>query len=300
MDVFVQGGMKAIQAEIDRGLSDPAYWEKKLSTTNLDYGYVENLHSLLICDKSKSSLKLYTREDGGKFKLQKNLEAYTGKFDGDKNTEGDHKTPIGIYQLVKKLDTVDPFYGPMAFVTSYPNLYDKIRGKNGSGIWIHGLPLSGTRDSFTKGCIAIDNEDLTKLATSIDWTKTLLIINSGNFRKIPSKTYYDLLAQLYAWRYSWINNDLGKYLSFYNKDFKRYDGLEFESFKELKQRVFAKNEEKEIVFNNLRILPYPGNDDQLYMVIFDESYSSPSHIFEGNKTLLVRYDNKTLSIMVEE
>lgn len=300
MDTYTQGGMKAIQAEIDRGLTNPIYWEKKLSNVNLEYGYIENLHSLLICDKSKSSLKLYTRENEGKFKLQKNIEAFTGKYDGDKTTEGDHKTPVGIYQLVKKLDTVDPFYGPMAYVTSYPNLYDRIRGKNGSGIWIHGLPLNGTRDSFTRGCIAIDNQELTKLSTSIDWSKTLLIIDSDRSRHVPANVYVDLLAQLYSWRYAWLNNDLEKYLSFYHKDFKRYDGLDLQTFKEFKQRVFAKNEEKEIIFQNLRVLPYPGNDAQLFMIMFDESYISPSHTYEGDKILLVRYTDQTLNIMVEQ
>ncbi|CAI6147276.1 MAG: hypothetical protein SPLUMA1_SPLUMAMAG1_01934 [uncultured Sulfurimonas sp.] len=60
----------------------------------------------------------------------------------DKIREGDLRTPIGVYKLVKKLSKVDSFYGPLAFATSYPNSYDKYLGKNGSGIWIHGLPLT--------------------------------------------------------------------------------------------------------------------------------------------------------------
>jgi len=300
MDVFAKGGMKAIQAEIDRGMTDPKYWEKKLSNTNLEFGYIENLNSLLICDKSKSSLYIYTRHNEGKFKLQKNLEAFTGKYDGDKNSEGDHKTPIGVYQLVKKLDTVDPFYGPMAYVTSYPNLYDKIRGKNGSGIWIHGLPLNGTRDSFTRGCIAIDNQELTKLSESIDWAKTLLVIDSNSYRKVPDQTYYHLLAQLYAWRYAWLKNDFEHYLSFYSSGFKRYDGTDLATFKEFKQRVFSKNEDKEITFNNLRVIPYPGNDKELFMITFDETYTSPTHTWEGEKMLLVHYSGQSLKITLEQ
>ena len=33
--------------------------------------------------------------------------------------------------------------GQLAFVLSYPNTYDKVQGKNGHGIWIHGSPLDG-------------------------------------------------------------------------------------------------------------------------------------------------------------
>ena len=32
--------------------------------------------------------------------------------------------------------------------------------KNGSGIWIHGMPYNADREKFTKGCIALDNNEL--------------------------------------------------------------------------------------------------------------------------------------------
>ncbi len=46
---------------------------------------------------------------------------------GDKKTEGDLRTPIGVYDLVKKISNVDEFYGPLAFVISYPNIYDRYK-----------------------------------------------------------------------------------------------------------------------------------------------------------------------------
>ena len=96
-----------------------------------------------------------------------------------KKKEGDLKTPLGIYELTKKISKLDSFYGPLAFVTSYPNIYDKFRGKNGSGIWIHGLPTEQKRDEFTKGCIAINNSNLETLDKYININSTMLIINSS-------------------------------------------------------------------------------------------------------------------------
>ena len=65
----------------------------------------------------------------------------------------------------------------MAFVTSYPNSYDKYRGKNGYGIWIHGLPTEQEREEFTTGCIAIKNSNIESLEENIDIDKTIYIIN---------------------------------------------------------------------------------------------------------------------------
>ncbi len=75
------------------------------------------------------------------------------------------KTPVGFYELGRKFNPGDPYYGPFAFATTYPNLLDKVQGKTGGGIWIHGYPLDGSRlDEFkTRGCIALFNNNLEKL-----------------------------------------------------------------------------------------------------------------------------------------
>lgn len=300
MELYRTGGMNAILKEIDKGLGDPSFWENKLARKDLRFGYFENTQTLLICDKDPAILKVYRKTNQEKFTLLKSISALTGKYNGDKTSEGDRKTPIGIYSLTQKLNKVDQFYGPMAFVTSYPNLYDRIRGKNGSGIWIHGVPIEGERENYTKGCIAIDNNDLTKLDEVIDYKNAILVIDE----KITEKTnipYSKIIAQLYQWRHAWKYNDFQSYLSFYDTTFVRYDGMEYFDFKNYKQRVFDKKESKEILFNNINIIPYPGDRPNLFMVTFDEIYTSPSHNFTGPKTLITLLNSDhTLSIISEQ
>lgn len=300
MDLYRQGGMAAIQKEIDRGFGDRNFWAEKLLGNDLHFGYFETTNTLLICEKNQPSLALYRKDNKGHFIRLKTIPAFTGKYDGDKMNEGDRRTPIGVYNLTEKRDNVDPFYGPMAFVTSYPNLYDKIRGKNGDGIWIHGVPISGDRDSFTKGCIAIDNGELSELDQNINYKTTLLLID--NKLKIQSKVPYDvIISQLYQWRYAWKYNDFQSYLSFYDTTFVRFDGMEYFDFKNYKQRIFDRKETKEILFSNLNIVPYPGERSNLFMVTFDEIYTSEKHNFAGAKILmlLLNSDN-SISIISEQ
>lgn len=300
MDLYRNGGMRAIQKEIDRGIADTAYWQSKLAQKDLQFGYYESTNTLLICGKDRSSLNLYRKDRNERFALIKSIPAFTGKYNGDKVNEGDRRTPIGVYTITQKLNTVDPFYGPMAFVTSYPNLYDRIRGKNGSGIWIHGVPLEGDRDSFTKGCIAINNDELTGLDQAIDYKNTLLLIDS-KLKEHATSPYATIISQLYQWRYAWKYNDFQTYLSFYDTTFIRHDGMEYYDFKNYKQRIFEKKESKEILFSNLNIIPYPGERSNLFMVTFDETYVSDNHNFSGQKVLMLLLNNdQSISIISEQ
>ena len=189
----------------------------------------------------------------------------------------------------------------MAFVTSYPNLYDRIRGKSGDGIWVHGVPLNGSRDPFTKGCIAINNNDLLQLDKSINPSNTLLIIDSSLKQWVSPTAYSAILASLYQWKSAWAYNDLDTYLSFYDSSFRRADGMNFNQFRSYKERIFAKDESKSIVFNDINIIPYPGEKRNLFWVTFNQLYLSESHRYEGEKSLLIRLNgDQSVSILTEE
>lgn len=297
-------GIDTIEQQMDRELTKQEYWSDYIKDKDTTFGYIESYMNVLTCNKEKSTLNLYSIDENKKFKFKKEYSAFTGKKKGDKVKEGDFKTPIGIYQIVQKLSKetkLNPFYGPLAFVTSYPNLYDTYRGKNGSGIWIHGLPIEQERDEFTRGCIAINNPNIECLDRNIDIDKTLLIINSSEVQKnISKKTLVSLLSQLFEWRYAWLYSDIESYLSFYDTEFVRNDGMDFKKFKSYKTRVFKKDEKKSIIFNDINIIPYP-NSLNTFQITFKEFYTSDTFKFTGNKILIVKIDdNNKIKILTEK
>lgn len=298
---YRQYGLEGIEKKMDQELTQLNYWDELLKNIDTSFGYIESYKSILTCDKSESTLSLFQHNKEKKFTLQEKYSAFTGKVQGDKRQEGDLKTPIGLYDIHKKISKLDSFYGPLAFVTSYPNLYDKFLGKNGSGIWIHGLPTEEKRDDFTKGCIAIDNDNIVCLEKELDIDSTLLIINSDKENeRVSKKVLAKILANLYAWRYSWIYNDTKKYLSFYSPDFIRNDGMKYSRFIQYKTRIFNKKEKKKIIFNDINVIPYPKNKN-IFQVTFKEFYSSSSFQFIGDKILMVEIDkDNNFKILTEK
>lgn len=284
-------GIKNIEKRMDFELTSTDYWNHYIKNIDTSFGYIESYNSILTCNKENSTLNLYKKQNH-KYEKNEEYSAFTGKMKGDKKKEGDLKTPLGIYNITKKISKLDSFYGPLAFVTSYPNVFDIYKGKNGSGIWIHGLPTEQERDDYTKGCIAINNDNLVCLDQEIDIESTLLIINQDDkIQKVSKNTLANILAGLYAWRYSWIYNETQNYLSFYSPKFKRIDGMQYKQFIKYKTRIFNKKEKKTITFKDINVVPYPNTQDT-FQVTFEEVYKSTSFAFKGNKVLIIKSNKK--------
>jgi murein L,D-transpeptidase YafK len=67
--------------------------------------------------------------------------------------------------------------------------------------------------------------------------------------------------------------------------------MEYEAFVKYKTRIFQKQEEKTIIFNDINVIPYPNTKD-LYLITFKEFYSSQSYKFTGDKILMVKANDK--------
>lgn len=303
VDEYRLNGISSIKKHFDAELSKKEYWDNVLKDIDTKFGYSDRYNSFLICDKNDSTLTFYKEDENKTYVKQRKYSAFTGKINGDKQREGDLKTPVGVYEINKRLNKhtkLDPFYGPLAFVTSYPNLYDIMRGKDGSGIWIHGLPLNQERDDFTKGCIAIDNQSIECLDRHIKINKTALLIYPEKPKLSSKENLSTILSQLYDWRFAWLYNDLQKYLSYYSTDFKRPDGMDYKEFVKYKTRVFNKDEKKKIKFSNVSVFQYPSSQN-VYQITFHEHYKSSTFEFKGEKVLLVRLDDSNkLKIFIEK
>ncbi len=300
LDTYQKKGVESIEQSFDRILSSKKYWDSRLEDINTSFGYFESIDYLLSCDKNSSSLRFYVKDKNNSFQLHENFSAFVGAKKGDKYKEGDLKTPIGVYKLIQKLEKVDSFYGPLAFVTSYPNTFDKIKGKNGSGIWVHGLPLHQKRDDFTRGCIAINNTSLEHLDYDIDPSRTLVYIDEADYPVVKKEDLALLLSQLYQWKTAWKENDIETYLSFYDNLFRRSDGLDFNAFSSYKKRIFAKQEYKQIHFFDINILPYPTKENNIFLISFNEQYRSTNYQFSGTKELYVKLTDDHFTILAEK
>ena len=117
-----------------------------------------------VADKSRKLL-FQMEEKSGATSVARDFECIHGRVEGDKQKQGDLKTPEGVYfitqVITQKLDYME--YGPYAVALNYPNPADRLRRKTGSGIWLHskGRKITGIT---TRGCLAIDKGEIMEIA----------------------------------------------------------------------------------------------------------------------------------------
>ena len=301
--LYKEKGIELHQNELEKRFQKKEFWERYLEDINTTFGYLESIEYALVC---KSDMKTIDVFHNTQKRLNKVFQStiLTGKIKGGKKEEGDLKTPLGVYSLVKKLPSPDQFYGPLALVTNYPNNFDLIKGNTGGGIWIHGLPLNGERDPYTKGCVALENKDLVSLEKTIYYPNSILIIHDEESKGVLATSsknkYATILSNLYDWKESWKNGNFESYISFYSQNFKKPDGTNFEDFKKYKANIFNKKEEKQILFKNINILPYPNEANrEIYYIQYFQNYSTKSHKFSGLKELYIELNGEKMEILYE-
>lgn len=299
VDIYRTKGIDAVKNELEKELKKKTYWENYLKNKDIKHGYYESIKYIIVCDKNDKTLELHKKEEN-EFKTILTKSVFLGEKNGDKQTEGDLKTPIGAYDLTTKITKLDEFYGPMALVTNYPNTFDKVRKKDGHGIWIHGLPYKSQRDDYTKGCIALENESIKQLDKNINIKNSVLLIGEEKIQKVTQNHISTILSSIFTWRDAWKSSDVNTYLSYYDEKFERHDGMSLNNFKKYKKRIFSKNEKKMIEFSNINIMPYPNSLNKLmYKVVMDEDYKTRTYKFEGKKELYIELKNNTMRILAE-
>lgn len=301
-DVYRYEGIDKVKNILENSLKTPSFWLDRLKNIDVSFGYFEDKKYILFCNKLERTLSVYY-VDKGKFKYLKTFNVIVGKL-GDKEKEGDLVTPIGVYKLSALLDKIESFYGPFAFETTYPNLYDKINDRDGYGIWIHGKPLDGEkRPNLSKGCIVLDNPDLVYLKKLINYKNTYLLINNANPLKATKQEIADILAFIYKWRAAWRDNNFEKYKTFYDKNFKYYNGKNLKEFLDYKKRVFQnkKYQKVEIYFKNINIIPYQNiENEKIFRIDMYEDYISKNYKYHGPKELFIKKTADGYKIIIEK
>lgn len=130
---------------------------------------------MIIVEKSERTLKLIKNGNTiKKYKIDLGFDPIGHKF-----SEGDGRTPEGLYYLSYKVVNSD-FY--ISYKISYPNKWDIKNAKNinknpGGYIMVHGHSNKKKKiKDWTNGCIALSNKDMTEL-------EKLVAINTPIFIK---------------------------------------------------------------------------------------------------------------------
>ncbi|EIW6721609.1 murein L,D-transpeptidase [Campylobacter coli] len=302
--IYLNQGLDAVGVAIEKELTNKDFWLDEIGDRNISLGYYDDDVAIVLTNKTDKILRVYSYSDG-KIKQDFEQKAIITGLMGDKQVEGDLKTPVGFYELGRKFNPGDPYYGPFAFATTYPNLLDKVQGKTGGGIWIHGYPLDGTRlDEFkTRGCIALFNENLEEFAKVVQDKKVFAMTEEKEKVKAKKEDIAALLADLFAWKLAWTDSDINTYLNFYDeKQFKRFDKMKFEQFASMKKSIFSRKEDKKIKFSDINISPYPNVENEtMYRISFYEDYYTKNYQFKGDKILYVKIDSKgKMKILAEQ
>jgi hypothetical protein len=135
-------------------------------------------HAIAV-DASRARLYLFER-DAGVMRVKAHHYASLGRLGIGKQTEGDQRTPLGVYYITSRLEPqqLKDFYGAGALPLNYPNEYDRRQGRSGSGIWLHGVPSESYARSpqTTDGCVALANDDLGILLRTVQPRSTPVVI----------------------------------------------------------------------------------------------------------------------------
>lgn len=183
-----------------------------------------NRHAIAV-DASRSRLYLFENGSNG-LRMIADYYISVGKLGIEKQSEGDQRTPLGVYFITSNLDpkSLRDFYGSGALPINYPNVLDSKRGKTGSGIWLHGTPSNqfSRAPLATDGCVAMANPDLERIIKTVEVRTTPVVIAQSlqwvqhHSVKAQSKPFEATLA---AWQNAKSSGNMDRLLSFYTPDF---------------------------------------------------------------------------------
>lgn len=232
----------------------------------------------IVVDAERSRVYVYATE-GGIPRLVRDFYTSIGKLGIGKERESDKKTPIGVYHITSWIPgrKLPDLYGSGAFPIDYPNARDRLLGRTGNGIWIHGVPsITYARAPLASdGCVALANPDLEALAGYVRPGVTPVVIARRLEWVTPAALRAErdnFLAALEAWRRDWQSNNVERYLAHYSHNFRASD-RNLESWKAHKRRVSAGKSWIKVSLDNLSVLREPGAKD-LVSVSFDQDYRS--------------------------
>lgn len=239
---------------------------------------------LIAVDKSQQKLSLLERRSP--LRGIRQFACSTGQIEGNKEKEGDLKTPEGIYFVVQRIGSGLEFlkYGNEAYTLNYPNPVDRLLKKSGYGIWIHGrgealVPLQ------TQGCVSMNNEDLASIGKNLLPGAPVALTESFSFSPEESAGEAAAVAALEKkvqdWARAWGQRS-PLLFDFYDKQaYSLAQAEPFSRFQAQKERLFRQLPWIRNSIRDIRILRGPG----YWVTWFYQDYRAPNLSTSGVRRL---------------
>lgn len=245
--------------------------------------YVLQMHAgqqhALVIDSRNSRLYVFANDKGAP-RLVSDYYVTLGKNGMEKTRAGDQKTPVGVYHVTGNLprSKLTDFYGAGAFPINYPNEWDRRLGRDGHGIWLHGVPreVYSRPPRASDGCIVLSNPDLESVARHVQVGLTPVIIADeiewADAAGVAAERAA-LAGALEQWRADWQSRDTERYLTHYSSRFASKEGQNYEAWAAHKRRVNAAKRWIKVGLGRVAIFRYPRERD-FVVVTFDQDYRS--------------------------
>jgi murein L,D-transpeptidase YafK len=259
----------------------------------------DSTDNVFLVDKANQALFVLTSNAPGMIQVLDTFRITTGKLAGDKEKEGDFKTPEGIYEISSMIqgNQLSPKYGPMAFTLNYPNFVDRLKGRDGSNIWIHGRDEE-IIDRQTKGCISLENGNLLRLSHYIQLQKTqVIIIDSLNHQdcRADSEKFGLTDSLFHRWLKAWEEGDAETYASLYSTKFTTQSWRRLVNYLHYKKQLDDSYAWKKIEAEKVWLM----QSDPEAHIYFQQNYLCPNFYTEGIKQLIFIWADSTWKIVTE-
>lgn len=230
-------------------------------------------YTAILVDKKTNTLEVMELKLG-EFKTLKKYHATLGKVKGDKEQEGDLKTPEGIYQIESRLTppAIKPKFGALAFRLNYPNAFDRIAGRTGFDIMLHATddPSRLTQKYDSEGCVVVDNQEIREIDNLIRTGLTPVLIFSELTDRYRKPGTGEMLKKFFdSWVAAWEGKNIEPYIASYHSEFVA-QGKNKDAWKSYKQILNQKYSEIHVNPKDVLVYEHP----KYSMITFGQSYQS--------------------------
>lgn len=246
----------------------------------------------LLVDKKTNTLRLTEYVDGA-YKTLKTFHVTLGKVAGDKESEGDLKTPEGIYTFKSYLTppSLKPKFGSMAFYIDYPNTYDQMAGRTGYDIMLHSTdtPERLKLNYDSEGCIVLENDQIREVRPHVRLGLTpILVFPELSDQYLKPGQDAKLKGFFESWIKDWEGKGIDGYISHYHSDFSA-QGKNKDQWKAYKAALNSRYSSISVGPEDVRYYRHP----KYSMITFTQNYRSRlksggvGHQSRGTKILYV-------------